>query len=374
MEYDSLVYATALSGIFSGRCAAGIQLASLFDDISEIFSLNGKELAGILRPADSAFAKILDPSTLEWARSEVDWARASGVDLLYMDDERYPRRLRECADAPMMLYSRGPADLNAGKVLSVVGTRRSTYYGREYCRRLIFHLAETGADPLIVSGLALGIDGCAHQAALDAGLKTVAVLPCAADTIYPQRHRDLASRIVEKGAVVTDFPRGTPLMAHTFVRRNRIIAGMADAVLLAESYRPGGGMITASLANSYDRDVFAVPGRNTDESFAGCNHLITCNSAVLVSSPDTIPEHMGWQTSSTLFGDQGAGGLRNRVENEAGRKIVEALRQRSPLSSEELLCCSGLDFKEFSVALLELEMNGTVRAVPGGRYDLQSGL
>ena len=196
----------------------------------------------------------------------------------------YPRRLADCGDAPLLLYVRGAADLDATHVLAVVGTRKATWTGRDQCRRIVENLAELEEKPLIVSGLALGIDGCAHEAALAAGLPTVGVLPCGPEAVYPRQHQALADRMLERGALVTDFARGIAPEAYTFLRRNRIIAGLADAVLLVESYQKGGGLITASLAASYNREVYAVPGRPTDASFEGCNRLIAAQEAVLVGT------------------------------------------------------------------------------------------
>lgn len=368
MEYDFYVYLAALSRIFCDRCAEGRRLIGMFDGIPEIFNLSGKELGAIMPGADKIIAQLTDHSILDWAEKEVRWAEKEGIRLLYVDGEGYPYRLKECEDAPLMLYCKGNADLDREHVLAVVGTRRATYYGRTFCRCVIENLAACGANPLIASGLALGIDGCAHQAALDSGLETVAVLPCPLDTIYPQRHRELAEAIVGNGALLSDFSRGTPIMAHTFIRRNRIIAGMADAVLLAESFKPGGGLITASLANSYSREVFAVPGRNTDESFVGCNGLIARNEAAMVDSADTIARVMGWipqkrkPRQSTLF---------EGLDSEPKKRVADALKQRSPLSVEELFVCSGARKEEFATILLEMEVDGVVVEVGGGRYELR---
>lgn len=368
MEYDFYVHLAALSRIFCDKCADGRRLIGMFGNISEIFTLSGKDLRSIMPGAEKIIGQLTDRSILDWAEKEVKWAESQGVRLLYVDEPGYPYRLRECEDAPLMLYCKGKADLDREHVLAVVGTRRATYYGRTFCRSIIENLAACGVNPLIASGLALGIDGCAHQAALDSGLETVAVLPCALDTVYPGRHRELAEAIAQNGALLSDFSRGTPIMVHTFIRRNRIIAGLADAVLLAESFKPGGGLITASLANSYSREVFAVPGRNTDESFVGCNSLIAKNEAALVDSADTLARAMGWMLQkkkvrqNTLFDD---------LDSEPKKRIAQALRQRSPQSVEELFLISGVRKEDFASILLEMEVAGVVTGVGGGRYGLR---
>lgn len=368
MEYDFYVCLTALSRIFSSRCNDGFRLVQEAGGVREVFMLSEKELSDMMPGGSRYISSISDHSILDWAAAEVDWAFSHGIRLLYLDGEGYPSRLKQCSDAPLMLYCMGDAQFENRRVLSVVGTRRATYYGRDFCRRILESLSFLDPKPLIISGLALGIDGCAHMSALDFGMETVAVLPCALDTIYPQRHRELALRIASHGALLTDFSRGTPVMAHTFVRRNRIIAGLSDATLLAESFLPGGGMITASLANSYNRDVFAVPGRNTDESFAGCNSLIASNSAILVDKPDSLSRSMGWETPQSARQQKL---LFPQVEGDLKKSIVEALRDSASCTAEDLArrCGSGLD--ELSAALLEMELDGLLSSTSGGRYVLR---
>lgn len=368
MEYDFLVYQTALSKIFSLKCTAGLRLMEMFPDISEIFRLDREELESVVGKADWCVNGILNPATLRWAAGEVDWALGSGIRLLPIGDPSYPRRLRECPDAPLLLYCSGNADLNAERVVSVVGTRRATYYGRETCRKMVERLSENPVKPLIVSGLALGIDGTAHLAALDSGLPTVAVLPCGLDEIYPQRHRELALRIMEHGALVTDFARATAPVSLTFVRRNRIIAGMADAVLLAESYVPGGGLITASLARSYDREVFAVPGRLSDASFKGCNQMIAKNVATIADSVDSIEASMGWRAAELRRSERT---LFRAEDTPLSRSIMMALSDKSPMSVDELSLVVHAEIGELSSALLELEIEGRIRSTRDGGYDLR---
>lgn len=368
MEYDFLVYQTALSKVFSLKCGVGLRLQEMYPDISEIFKLNRSDLEAVLGKSDYYVDGILNPETLRWAAGEVDWALSNGISLLPIGSPDYPRRLRECPDAPLMLYYSGNADLNAERVLAVVGTRRATYYGRETCRKIVERMADNPIKPLIVSGLALGIDGTAHMAALDGGLETVAVLPCGIDEIYPQRHRELAQRIMEKGALVTDFARATAPVSLTFVRRNRIIAGMADAVLLAESFVPGGGLITVSLARSYDREVFAVPGRISDPSFKGCNQMIAKNIASIVDKEDTVESAMGWGVPRRNRKER----LLFRAEDTPlKRSIVQALSDRSPMSVDEFSLELEADIKDLAVALLELEIESRIRSTGNGCYELK---
>ena len=364
MEYDFYVYLCALSKVFSYRCAVGTKLLELFGDVRRIFESSRNELLEVFRGGEQYADEILDPRLLDWARSEVDWAAGNGIDLLAVTDSRYPYRLKECEDAPLMLYYKGTADLNSKRTLGVVGTRRASFYGRDACRRILESLSDLDKPPVIVSGLALGIDGTAHLASLDNNLETVAVIPTGMDEIYPVRHRELASRIAEKGAIVTDFPRLTAPVAAHFIRRNRVIAGMSDAVLLCESYVPGGGLITARLANSYDREVFAVPGRLADKSFEGCNKLIGQNVARIVENVGTVAATMGWTSGKRSKKDPS---LFDCQPDEAGNRVLTILREKSPLSLEDLAQLSGMPVRELSATMLELEMSSLV-TVEKGKY------
>ncbi len=359
MESDRFVCLCALSKVFAYKCAIGRQLMETFGGPEGVFRTPPHTLATVLHNGELYLDLLFEPSLLEWAADEVAWARSYGIRLLGLDDPAYPRRLAACADAPLLLYCKGEADLNASRALAVVGTRKATWTGRESCRRIVGRLADLNEKPLIVSGMALGIDGCAHAAAIEAGLPTIGVLPCGLDEIYPRQHRELARRALEKGALVTDFPRGTQPIAYTFLRRNRIIAGLADATLLVESYQKGGGLITASLAASYEREVFAVAGRMTDGSFSGCNELIARREATLVSDADTIPLTMGWISARQR---RGAVPLLRPDDPPERCQVLRCLEARAPLSVEEVAALTKLDPRAVNLLLLELEMEGRVVA------------
>ena len=359
MEPDRYVYLCALSKVFAYQCAIGRQLMESFGGPEGVFSTPRRTLATVLHNGGPYLDLLFDPDLLEWAEGEVAWARSCDIRLLGLDDPAYPRRLAACSDAPLLLYCKGNADLNAERALAVVGTRKATWTGRESCRRIVGRLADMNVKPLIVSGMALGIDGCAHATALEVGLPTIGVLPCGLDEIYPRQHRDLAQRALEKGALVTDFPRGTQPVAYTFLRRNRIIAGMADATLLVESFQKGGGLITASLASSYQREVFAVAGRMTDASFTGCNELISRHEATLVPDADALPLAMGWISARQRRAVVPL--VRPDDPPERGR-VLRCLEARAPLSAEEVAALTKLDPRAVNLLLLELEMEGRVVA------------
>lgn len=358
MENDFLIYLCALQKLFATRCGVGRKVMGIFPNLADFFALDSSALARLGFDGETA-ARIRDKRNLEWAENEVAWAAAYGIRLLSLGGPEYPYRLAECPDAPLMLYCKGDADLNPDRSLAVVGTRRATFHGKEGCRKILEHTSLNNVKPLIVSGLALGIDGTAHYAALEFGLPTVAVLPTGLDEIYPSRHRDLAKKIVESGgALVTDFPRRTLPERYTFLKRNRIIAGMADAVLLAESFAPGGGLITASLASSYGREVFAVPGRMGDESFVGCNKLISENVASIVFNANTIEKEMGW---TAISGKLAEPELFPKELSETGKKIIAKMRDKSPLTLEELVSGTGSSMTEIMSELVSLEIDGRIR-------------
>lgn len=358
MEPDTLVYWCALSKVFAYKCAAGRQLLAAFGGPAAVFAARREELTAVMHGGEAIADQLLAPPLLDWAAGEVAWASGHGIRLLAFGAPGYPRRLAECDDAPLLLYQRGAADLDAQRVLAVVGTRKATWQGREGCRKLIGALCELDPKPLIVSGLALGIDGCAHAAALEYGMETAAVLPCGLDEIYPRQHRELALRIMEQGALVTDFACGTAPVAFTFLRRNRIIAGLADATLLAESYARGGGLITLSLANSYSRETFAVPGRLNDASFAGCNGVIAKQEAQLAADGTTIPLALGWAEAVRR---PARTPLLRPGDPPMRREALELLARRAPLSADDLAELMHIEARRASVLLLELEMQGRVR-------------
>lgn len=364
MKSDLLIYACALSRIFASKCAVSRQLAE-YGDIGDFFDMSREQLLEILPTGSNYVDSILDPQILEWANKEIEWTRKYGIDVIYIKDERYPKRLKECPDAPLVLYYKGNADLNAEKILSVVGTRQASIYGKDCCRKIIERLSRQVIKPLIVSGLAYGIDATAHRSAIEFGLPTVGVMATGLNEIYPHAHKELAKEIVEKGGLLTDFPSGTTPFKGNFVRRNRIIAGIADATLLVESFSKGGGIITASLANSYSRELFAVPGRITDLSFEGCNRLIGANMASIVKDVSTIGKILKWDSkdeiisNNTIFGE---------LDNEVKIKIMEVLKLHTFVSVENLLSLTSLSLEEVSLNLLEMEMDGLIRSVQGNKY------
>lgn len=297
------------------------------------------------------------------AEQEILFIRQFHIRPLFYLDPGYPEKLRHCEDSPLMVYFRGNADLGQKRILSVVGTRKPTEYGKVMCEQIVQGLAEQGV--MVVSGLAYGVDTIAHRVAIASGLPTVAVLAHGLDQIYPYVNRPLAERMISRGGVLTEFMSGTRLNRDYFPRRNRIIAGMADATLVIESDLKGGALITADIANSYSRDVFALPGRATDPKSAGCNLLIRQNKAALVQSAEDVCFMMSWdqalhpvQLQHKLFTEM----------NEEEKKIYLLLEQRKEADIDEVYLLSGMTASRVAAILLKLEFEGLVRCLPGKRF------
>lgn len=370
MEYDETVYACALNRIFNYNSRAARLLTDMFPSPGEIFSLSAKELRDILDGSGHYRDSILDPRVLETANEEVRWARATGTRILYIRDREYPRRLRECPDAPVILFCKGNCCLNPSRAVAVVGTRKATGYGRNQCRRMIESLAALSDKPVVISGLAYGIDITAHLSALEFGLQTIAVLPTGMDSIYPQPHRRHASAIIENGALVTDFPKGSAPMAATFLKRNRIIAGMSDATVLVESAARGGGLITARTALSYSREVFALPGRVGDPYSEGCNRLIEANGAALISGSGSIAAAMGW---NDRISDVKKKRLKQLFDDSdyIQRNILLALSDNSAIDRDTIIRKAGADPDEVLIRLTRMELDGIIVSDIYGRYLLK---
>jgi len=286
--------------------------------------------------------------------------------MLFFRDKDYPFRLKNCYDSPVLLYWKGNADLNTAKIIGIVGTRKATDYGKNICYKLVSGLADQ--QVLIVSGLAYGIDSCAHRAAIESGLPTVGVLGHGLDRIYPGFNRVLAEKMMKQGGLLTDFPSGTNPDRENFPKRNRIIAGLCDGIIVVEAGRKGGALITADIANSYNRDVFAVPGRIGDPWSEGSNFLIKANKAALIQSAEDVRYLMGWDIPPGLQPvQQRKIFIEMTPEEEA---LVKILTESGKLGVDEICIRAGISMSRVSAALLNLEFEGVVRSLPGKLYEL----
>lgn len=366
---DKYVGACALGAALLYRPAVAKGLIERFGSAEEVFRLHAKELSGFLDNDPELAEKILSADLRKQAEEEVKWAASKGVEILRPEDQAYPLLLKECYDAPAVLYYKGSAGLNNSRSVAMVGTRLASEYGRECCRRVVADFRDGGYHPLVVSGLAYGIDVASHKAALEYGLDTVGVLAGGIDLIYPPRHREVAKMMVRQGGILTEFPRGAPSVKINFIKRNRIIAGMVQGVVVVESRMKGGSMSTVEFANSYNRDVFAVPGRLTDFNSGGCNYLISKNVASVYVNKDTIPCGLGWH--SDPGGVPGVGLELFSFEVELKEKILLSLKVHSSLSTERIMAATGLTFEKVASLLLELELEGRIATAGGSGYCLR---
>ena len=331
---------------------------------------NADNIGDIVPTASPRLRQLLcDRSLVEFAEKEMEFIESKGIRLVCYGDEAYPCRLTECADAPLVLHSLGNADLNARRIVSIVGTRHASEYGKALCENFVADLARFAPGTLIVSGLAYGIDVCAHRAALKAGLPTIGVLAHGLDRIYPGAHRATAKQMLENGGLLTEFMSGTNSFPSNFVQRNRIVAGMADATVVVESASKGGSLITASLALGYDRDCFAFPGRVNDQYSQGCNELVSRNRAALITSAYDFVEAMNWEVATAK---KSAEDLQTELFPDLSpdeTAVMTALRENSDgLQVNQMVVQLNIPINKLLPLLFEMEMKGLVKAVAGGCY------
>ena len=369
MNEKELLYRLALPllpgiGIANARHllqAAG-SATTLFEQTKELPEL----IPGISKKLLSAFCC---PDVIRQCEAELAFAEKNRIVCLTEKDEAYPSRLRECPDAPLVLFYRGNADLNKRHVVAMVGTRNATDYGKNICQRFVKELQEILPDAVIVSGLAYGIDIYSHRAALECGLDTIGVLAHGLDRIYPAVHRKTAADMTVHGGLLTEFVSGTNPDRPNFVKRNRIVAGISDATVVVESGLKGGSLITAGIADSYQRECFAFPGRIDDVYSAGCNKLIQSNQALLIQSAEELVKAMGWDAKSTK--PQSVQRLLFPDLSPEEEKVADILRKNPDgLQINALVVDSNIAINRMTGILFELEMKGMVRMLAGGVYRL----
>lgn len=341
-------------------------LVSYCGSAEAVFRENKSKLLKIPGIGETLAEVVRKQNVLKRAEEEIKFIEKFKITPLFYTEANYPKRLKHCADSPVLLYYRGNADLNTAHVISIVGTRDASNYGKTICEKLIVDLIPYNV--LVVSGLAYGVDICAHKAAVKNNVPTVGVLAHGLDRIYPAVHRATAEKMLDQGGLLTDFPSGTNPDMMNFPKRNRIVAGMADATIVIESKKEGGSLITADIANSYSRDVFAFPGRVEDDRSAGCNQLIKNNKAALIESAEDIVKMMGWElVKEKKKAPKQASLLLNLTADE--EIIVNALKEKQ-LNVDDLSFLCKLPASKLSMALLNLEMSGVVKGLPGKVYVL----
>lgn len=360
----SLLYQIALTKVNGVGPVVGRHLLSHFGSPDAIFSAAKKGFAGIQGMNSRVIEGLSSADVLRAAEKELQFVEKHNIQPLFWGNDNYPRRLAECADAPLLLYYRGNADLNALRMVSIVGTRNATAYGKAICTDFVKAL--TPYDVTIVSGLAYGIDSHAHANALSHEIPTVGVLGHGLDRIYPAANREMATRMLNCGGLLTEFGSGTKPDRQHFPMRNRIIAGLADVTIVVEAAAKGGALITAELANSYSRDVCAFPGSVNQEFSAGSNYLIKTHRAHLITGVKDLQYLMNWQPASA---PKPSRQLQLPVSLDTSQqRVYNIIAAAEQLSIDELAGKLQWPQSKLAVALLELEMNGVVIALPGKIY------
>ncbi|MBM3404979.1 MAG: DNA-protecting protein DprA [Bacteroidetes bacterium] len=359
-----MLYEIALTLVPGIGDKLGKKLIAYCGSAEAVFRESRRKLQKIPRIGTTISSAINEKDVLSRSEKELEFVQKFQIRILHYLQEEYPMRLKQCSDGPMILYYKGVADLNHPRILSVVGTRSATHYGKFICQTLMEGIKETGVT--IVSGLAYGIDSAAHRSALLSGLPTIGVLGHGLDRIYPYANRGLAQKMLATGGLLTDFLSETKPDRENFPKRNRIIAGLCDTLVVVEAAETGGALITADIANSYNRDVLAIPGRVGDRFSAGCNRLITRNQAALIQTAEDLLNIMGWNKDKTRQGPpQRQLMLELTAEEE---RIISFLNDHSPAHIDDL--CSAIQLPPGKVAapLLHLEFEGLVKAMPGNLY------
>ncbi len=341
------------------------KLVSHFGNVEAIFTEPYRNLIKIPGIGSGIAKYISDRSYLDTAEKEAEYVTKNNIRTHFYLDNDYPFRLRQCDDSPVVFFFKGNSNLDASKILSVVGTRNATTRGRELCDRIIEGLAIGHPDLIIVSGLAYGIDIAAHKAALANNLETIGVLAHGFKTMYPAMHFSTSKTMLSRGGLLTDFLSDALPERNNFIKRNRIIAGLSDATLVVESGIKGGALITADIANSYNRDVFAVPGRPDDQWSAGCNSLIRSNKAFLAECSDDIEYFLSWKPEKskpvvqrTLFSDL----------DETEKIIFELLAKQGELTIDTICRSLNIPVYKLSSQLLQMEFKGLLKCSPGNLY------
>lgn len=363
---DQLLYQIALTLVPNIGDVHAKALINHFGSAEAIFKAskrNLEELEGIGSVRAGSIKSYYDFSRAE---EEILFIKKYKITPLFITDKEYPQRLLNCYDSPAMLYYKGNANLNQSKIVAIVGTRNNNEYGKNTCEKLVEEL--TSEDILIVSGLAFGIDSIAHKASLKNNLKTIGVLAHGLDIIYPSQNSSLAKQMTANGGLLTEFKSNTKPDRQNFPSRNRIVAGISDAIIVIETGIKGGSLITAELANGYNKDVFAFPGRINDTKSEGCNYLIKTNKAGLLTSAQDLLENMGWTQTKKISAKKQRELFIELTPDE--KVIVEILQLQDQVHIDELYIKSKLNSSKVAAALLMLEMQNVVISLPGKIYKL----
>jgi len=340
------------------------RLLQSVDSEYDIFNLPFNELSFLSGFSIELLKKMNRQQALDKATKILESIKHYGVEYIFYTHHNYPRRLKQCDDAPLVLYKKGNVDLNDSKFVAIVGTRNATDYGKQLCSELIRSFSESNIT--VVSGMAYGIDIAIHQLCLQYDIKTIGIMAHGLDIVYPSVHRSVAKKMLENGGLLSEYTPNTQPDRENFPMRNRIVAGLCDATIVVETKRKGGSLITAELANEYNRDVFAYPGSVFDENMQGCNELIANNKAHLIQNGNDFLNKMSWNTKTnnpiqrSLFVDL----------TPQEQSIVEILEKTGAVNIDTLSVQLNLSASETNVLLFGLEMNGIITSMPGNRCQL----
>lgn len=369
MTDDELLHRIAFSQIRGLTAATALEVLDRVGGLEAFFNRSQAELWQAMGAPAKFCTDAERARVLAAARAELTFVRAHDVGVRFVADADYPRRLAQCADAPVAFYYLGKCDIfDAAHVVSLVGTRNATRYGIDFARELVTELAELVDDVVIVSGLAYGIDVSAHKAALAAGVPTAGVVAHGLNTIYPADHRDIARRMVHEGGVLaTEYTSGSQIHRGNFLARNRIVAGLSDAVIVVESDARGGALSTARIASGYDRLVGAVPGRVTDRYSRGCNALLASQTATIIRSAEDLVAAMNWATrpregqqTELVFDD---------ISPEF-QQVIDHLRAHPDATLNDMVAALGIPYGPLSARLMQMEMADLLASNPGGSFRL----
>ena len=373
MNTEELFYTMALTRLTNFNYQQALELYRMVGSAQLLYEYR-THIGDVIGDASPRLVESLKnwDEAMKRADYELKYMQEHGIRGLTLNDDDYPQRLTECPDAPLVLYFTGNCDLNESKIISIVGTRHATIYGEDLIRRFVRDLHQQCPKVLIVSGLAYGVDIHAHREALENGYATVGVLAHGLDQIYPYAHRETAAEMVNHGGLLTEFMTQTNADKPNFVRRNRIVAGMADATIVVESAAKGGGLITAEIAQSYDRSVFAFPGNVNAEFSKGCNNLIRDNGAGLITCAADFIRAMNWQ-DETLRQQALSDGIERTLFPDLSAEeqlIVGILQDTNDLQLNILSVKSSIPIGRLTAILFQLEMKGVIKPLAGGMYHL----
>lgn len=365
MSDQELFYLLALLKIDGVGDIMARKLLNSCGDAESVFKTKSTKLAGIEGVGSMLLKNLKDKTVFEKAEAEISFIKSNNINCSFYLDDKYPERLKHCFDAPVLIFTAGNIDFSSKKIISIVGTRQVTSYGTEFCRKLIEDLVPL--NPIIVSGFAYGVDIVAHQAAMDFGLQTIGVLAHGLNQIYPKTHKKYMARMEENGGFITEFWSNAAPDKEKFVRRNRIVAGMSEATIVIESADKGGSLITANMANEYNRDVFAVPGRVTDKYSQGCNNLIKTQKANVLTGVADLIYMLNWDIENKSPGIQ----KQLFIDMDSDEQLVYdfLLKNGKELLDSIALKCNFPIFK-MSGILLNMELKGLIRPLPGKLFEV----